>query len=430
MQSVAPLHDQTFLGEPGSVLSGAQIITRFKPAGRYWIATDLRVRRAGVGHCRDKRSDCLLSPALFRGDVPLRRVASPADLVPGSYALSAKDGRVVIADDPSGHRIEASTARYAFRSSAARVRIRGLVIERYDSPPQMGAIQGEEATGWQIEAVVVRYNAGAGVAVGTDGVVRDSDIHHNGQLGVTAGGRRILIEGNRIFANNAAGFDPAWEAGGLKITQSEKITMRGNEVRANDGAGLWCDIDCRDVVIEDNTVTQNQGPGIFYEISFDATIRKNRLDQNGIGLMSWYWGADILIAASQNVEVANNDILVRPSGQAVMLIDQGRERLSGTGGFYRTAENHVRCNRVTFLGEGAVGAASDVDPGSPNHGLIEAGSNRFDRNLYQARVDLPPTFVWGHDELDLVSFRAKGQERNGRVQDESSEIALPGCTGG
>lgn len=430
MQTVAPLAGQTFLGERGSVLTGAQVVTRFERAGSFWSAPDLRVRRAEVGQCRDAAVTCLLSPALFRDDVPLRRVASTDDLVPGTYALSAGDGRVVLADDPFGHRIEASVTRFAFRSRAPGVRIRGLVIERYDSPPQMGAIQGEEATGWQVEAVEIRHNAGAGVAVGTDGAVRDSAIHHNGQLGVTAGGRRILVERNRIAANNTAGYDPEWEAGGLKITVSQDVVLRGNEVRDNAGPGLWCDIDCRNVVVEDNTIVRNAGSGIFYEISFDAKIRGNRLDHNGTGLTNWYWGADILVAASQNVEVTGNDILVRPSGRAIMLIDQGRPRLSGPGGYYRTADNRVHCNRVTFSGAGAAGGASDAGPDNPNRGLIEAGSNSFDRNLYRAPPGVAPTFVWGRGPLDLAAFRASGQERHGRVQDEATGTTLTGCPGG
>src|SRR4029453_12431596 len=40
LQSVIPKHRQTFLGEPGAVLSGAKVLTTFRREGSYWVATD------------------------------------------------------------------------------------------------------------------------------------------------------------------------------------------------------------------------------------------------------------------------------------------------------------------------------------------------------------------------------------------------------
>ena len=56
--------------------------------------------------------------------------------------------------------------------------------------------------------------------------VRNCDVHHNGQIGIEGNGNDILIEGNRIWSNNIYGFDPAWEAGGAKIAESDGVTFR------------------------------------------------------------------------------------------------------------------------------------------------------------------------------------------------------------
>ena len=56
--------------------------------------------------------------------------------------------------------------------------------------------------------------------VGTGSVVRNCDVHHNGQIGIAGDGKDILIEGNRIWSNNIYGFDPVWEAGGAKIARA------------------------------------------------------------------------------------------------------------------------------------------------------------------------------------------------------------------
>ena len=103
----------------------------------------------------------------------------------------------------------------------------------------------------------------------------------------------IRIEGNRIWSNNIYGFDPGWEAGGVKIAESDGVTFRGNHVHDNNGPGLWCDIECRNVVYEDNLVENNQDAGIFHEISFNAVIRRNVVRHNGSASRGWFWGADI-----------------------------------------------------------------------------------------------------------------------------------------
>ncbi len=179
---------------------------------------------------------------------------------------------------------------------------------------------------------------------------------------------------------SAADLDPAWEAGGLKITASRSVVLRGNRVERNGGPGLWCDIDCRDVRIEGNHAAENLGPGIFYEISYAAVIARNTLRLNGDPRATWFWDGDIQVAASEDVEVSDNDITVRPGGHAVVLVDQARERAQG--GLYRTARNRVHDNRFTFQGAGSAGGVSDAEPESPNFRVIQTGGNSFDRNRY------------------------------------------------
>lgn len=412
LQQIAPLAGQTFLGEPGSVLNGAQIVGPFERRGTVWSASVTLPRWTATGTCR-AGALCSPLPWLFLDGEPLRRVGSRDGLGPGRFWFELMSSRLVIADDPTGRTVEASTLTTAFQSRSPDVRIRGLVIEKYSSPPQIGAIRGDQAVGWRVERTEIRFNMGLGVSVGTDGVVRESVIHHNGQLGGAAHGLRVRFENNRIFENNTAAFDPGWEAGGLKITESRGVTVRGNHVYRNDGPGIWCDIDCRDAVIEDNTVEFNRGAGIFYEISFDALVRRNTLRFNGVNNAPWYWDADIQVAASQGVEVADNDIAVRPGGRAIMLIDQGRRKEDGS--LYRTTGNRVHGNRIVFTGSGDAGGVTDTDRLSPNGSIIEAGANSFEANTYTAPLDAPPGFVWGRDALTFAAFQSLGQERKGRL---------------
>ncbi len=262
-----------------------------------------------------------------------------------------------------------------------------------------------------MERTELRFNSGVGVGVGTNGAIVDCSIHHNGQLGATAGGADILLEGNEIWANNIYGFDFDWEAGGVKIANSKRVTLRDNRVHHNEGPGLWCDIDCREVIYEGNTVEYNAGAGIFHEISYAAVIRNNRLRENGQAKQPWFWGPEIEVSASQDVEVHGNVMTVRPGGRAIMLIDQNRER--ETGGYYKTLRNSVHHNDITFLGAGSTGGASDSRSGKENFSIIESGGNRFDHNTYRVPDGARLKFAWGHTLLDFAGFQAQGQERNG-----------------
>jgi len=113
------------------------------------------------------------------------------------------------------------------------------------------------------------------------------------------------------------------------------------------------DINCRDVVYEDNLVERNHDSGIFHEISYNAVIRNNVVRYNGISLKKWVWGADILVAASQDVEVHDNAVAVSVGGCGIVLVDQSR-RIKG-GGKYKTRNNTVRNNEMFFEGVACAG---------------------------------------------------------------------------
>ena len=95
-------------------------------------------------------------------------------------------------------------------------------------------------------------------------------------------GTDVVFMGNELWANNVSGFDSKWEGGGIKIGESDGVTMADNHVHHNIGPGLWCDINCRNVTYEGNTVEYNQDAGIFHEISFKAVIRNNTVRYNGL----------------------------------------------------------------------------------------------------------------------------------------------------
>ncbi len=135
---------------------------------------------------------------------------------------------------------------------------------------------------------------------------------------------------------------------------------------------------------------------------------------NGGGGRGWFWAADIVLAASQDVEVSGNTLTVAAGGCGIMLIDQGRR--SDDGRKYKTRNNTVRANEMTFEGAACAGGTSDTKPDDENFTIITDGNNRFDGNTYRVRgASEPPRFVWGRDVTDWSGFQRKGLEQSGRL---------------
>jgi parallel beta-helix repeat protein len=412
-QAVRPRPKQRFYGEGQTVLNGSRLLTGFRREEGYWAVNSQLQRRPKHGECLPSAPICNQPEALFIDDRPLTKVSSKGALASGKFYIDYAGGKIYLIDDPTNRKVEVTVALFAFESAAADVSISNVTVEKFASAAQKGAIHAREGARWTMENCEVRLNSGAGISVGTGSRVRNCDVHHNGQIGIEGNGKDIRIEDNRIWSNNIYGFDPAWEAGGVKIAESDEVTFRGNHVHDNYGLGLWCDIDCHNTVYEDNLVENNQYSGIFHEISFKAVIRNNVLRNNGKGDRGWFWGADITIAASQDVEVTGNTVTVAPGGCGIMLIDQGRR---DDGKIYKTRNNTVRANEMTFEGAACAGGVSDTKPDNENFAIITDGNNRFDGNTYRVRRPSGPArFVWGHDVTDWDGFRRKGLERSGRL---------------
>lgn len=414
-QAIRPRSKQRFYGEGHAVLNGSRQLADFKREGVYWVASSQFHPAPKHGECLPSAPTCNRPEALFIDDRPLTKVSGKEALASNTFYIDYAGGKIYLVDDPTNRKLEATAAAFAFESTAADVSISNVIVEKYASAAQKGAIHAREGARWTIENCEVRLNSGAGISVGSGSRVRECDIHHNGQIGIEGNGEDIRIEDNRIWSNNIYGFDPAWQAGGVKIAESDGVTFRGNNVHDNNGPGLWCDIDCRNVMFQDNLIERNQHSGIFQEISFNAVIQGNVVRHNGGG-RTWFWHADILIAASEGVQVTGNTVTVEPGGCGIMLIDQGRR--SATGAVYKTRNNTIRANEMTFEGAPCAGGASDTKPGDENFAIIATGNNRFDANIYRVTGAIgidQARFVWGHEVTDWEGFRRKGLEPNGRL---------------
>lgn len=186
--------------------------------------------------------------------------------------------------------------QYAFTGTASNVRIAYLEIRNFGrglDNNNEGVINHDSGTGWVMEYLYAHHNDGAAVFVGSENTVRYNCLKDNGQYGFSmfkdqvegdSAIKDIEIDHNEITGNN----QDNWEAlisgcgctGGGKFWDVEGAEVTNNYVHHNLSVGLWADTNDIDFLFDSNWVEQNSGEGIWYEISYNATISRNVLKKN------------------------------------------------------------------------------------------------------------------------------------------------------
>lgn len=401
LQSIVPRRGQSFVGEPGTVLNGSRLLKDFSRDGDLWVVggQTQQGERLQTEECLPDRPRCSYPESVFIDDRPLIAVETKAKVEPGTFFFDYDADRIYLADDPTGAKVEASVAPFAFSGDASGVTVEGLRVEKYATPIQRAAIAGGE--GWTVRDNEVRLNYALGVSVGSRGKILGNRIGDNGEMGIGCVGDDILIEANEISGNGFfAGLDPAWEGGGGKCAVTRRLVVRGNYSHDNNAYGFWTDIDNIDTLYEGNRIEDNANGGISHEISYRAVIRNNTFKGNGWAFDVWLWGGTIQIQNSRDVEVYGNEIEIGRRGNGICLIQQKRGR--GRYGPYVTVRNDVHDNRITslFRDRGASGAIADHDP----KGLRD-GRNRFDRNVYRGVSSLDDHWAWIDGFYDWETYR-------------------------
>ncbi len=212
-------------------------------------------------------------------------------------------------------------------------------------------------------------------------VVSGGRVSGSGSLGIGGGvTNHLTISGVEIDHNGAAA-TCGFEGGGFKgVNQGSRFT--GNYVHDNNCVGVWYDISADNNEIDHNRVDNNSDGGIFYEISFNASIHDNEASGNGAGACAWLWGAGIGIASSGGVQIYNNTLT--NNCNAIAETQQSRGASGITGGLipvgtpYLLENVSVTGNRVS--GNGRTGAVQDNGSVLSTRNLTWSG-NAFSNGL-------------------------------------------------
>ena len=247
--------------------------------------------------------------------------------------------------------------RFAFTQQAQNVRIAYLTIRNFGSGADNnneGVVNHDAGDGWLIEHNSVINNDGAGVFVGDGDTVRFNCLKDNGQYGFSAyeadGVSNIVIDHNEVVGNN----QDNWEAripgcgcaGGAKFWETQGAVVTSNWVHDNLGPGLWADFDNRNFLFEGNYFESNAGEALFYEVSYNATIRYNTFWKNALvkgkefananddfpvaAIYISESGGDARVPGPANIDIYGNLFVDNWSGIAVW---ENADRFCGNGTF-------------------------------------------------------------------------------------------------
>lgn len=409
-ETILPRSRQQIVGLEGAILSGARVVSGFTRAANVWVVALRQEPVAPHGRCEPGVTTCTAAEALFVDGLKFERVADVTELRLGTYVWDAAAGLLHLGEDPAGRLVEFTSLRQAVAGTkrsdtwASDVVIQGLVIEKFANRAQQGAIDGSAGLDWRVLGNEVRWVHGTGIRLPAGGQIVGNLVHHNGQQGVSGSGDALLVEGNELASNNLARYDRDWEGGGAKFVGTTGLVVRDNYVHDNFGVGLWTDIDNIDTLIEGNVVRDNANAGIFHEISYDAVIRGNVSERNGLFEDNWAYGAGIQIAHSPNVVIEGNRIAGNANG--ISLIQQ--ERGDGAHGPHLIRNVVVRDNHVE-MAQGATGLWQDV-------GDLSIFSERdvvFERNTYTMPGASLNRFSWANRRVAPAEWQGFGNDANG-----------------
>ncbi|MGD2050869.1 MAG: right-handed parallel beta-helix repeat-containing protein, partial [Acidimicrobiia bacterium] len=436
MQEITPKNGDVFVGAPGAVLSGAKRLTTFSKEGSLWVASGQTQQHSGVsqgdeyGRCENGYDGCIYPEDVFIDDVALLQVTSKSQVVSGKFYFDYGADKIYIADNPSGHVVEASVTEHAFTGAADDVRIEGFIIEKYATPGREGAVNarigrvGANGVNWIVANNEIRLNHGYAVKVEVNMIVQGNDLHDNGHMALGTVADNVQIQNNEIAYNCRAGYRcMGWSSGGIKLDFSDNVVIRWNNVHHNLGHGIMVDCGSRNATIEHNTVYDNEGIGIQHEISSTAKIYANDIRRNGFpipgpGTESINFPG-ILILDSEDSEVYQNTLI--DNNDAIIARQDSRLPAPGNSlceGIYDLRNVYVHDNYMDLTNGATVGI--DLDWGVSDTAYFTSRNNRFRNNDYLISSPGSKRFRWfssqyGFQEelVNAASWVAAGQDTGG-----------------
>jgi hypothetical protein len=365
--------------------------------------------------------------------VYVNEVASLAQASGNSFYYDWENRRTYIAQNPAGHSVELSLRDHFLVTGGTGVNIKGLGFRRY-ATAEMDGIQGAalyiSATNSLLENnTFTQMAAGSTSLSPQNGILRHNVIANNGFRGFGGNGHgegglvdNLLIEGNVVNNNNAEHIGihctASCGAAGIKLAHMNGFIARYNIFENTpNGGGIWCDEICNNGVIIYNISRNNNGPGIFYEVSDNGIIASNLISNNTNGIQ----------LASANTKVYNNT-LVNNSLISIWVYDDNRNANDQRGSNVGPDTANVEVvNNLMYGGSTTTLKASEGDRTSP----LNTGPNTFmavmDYNSYYRSSGTSKNFVdWEDRGITYFKTYASFESAHPALENHAQDIITGG----
>jgi parallel beta-helix repeat protein len=395
--------------------------------------------------CQPSWTACMYPEDLFFDEVPLQRLSATSlpTIASGQWWFDYANDTIYFHDNPAGHVVETSVVPNAFAGDGNNVIIKELTIKEFASPagtPGTIGMPGNssltQGINWTIKNCEILLNHGMGIRVALGMQILNNYIHNNGQLGIGGGlatnsttrstPSGIVIAGNVITYNNYAHFLPQFGSGGIKICATKGVVIRSNTITNNDGAGIHFDMSDESPLIDGNTVTDNTGGGgVEYEVSLSsATVRNNISVRNGAELPTESGSnANVASYASTGVEAYCN-VLGMPNvahAQGFLLIGSNRGYNPYPPGQYLTATGNTFHHNTIIWDPSATAIVGYQQADAANQPNFFADNTPPDFNMYHIPNLSTANFIYDNNNSQknsrktFAQYQAAGADVHGTV---------------
>lgn len=345
-------------------------------------------------------------------------IATPIIFAAGVYprvVLPRQSGRKMWSQTKGGAVLDGQgvtpycLAHFDAANPISGVELHGFKIQNYrPTGVGHGMIGGEGMPGFLLEDLELTGSGKTGAKLSNLYVARRIFAHHNAEAGLSGGqapGGMLLEyitanDNNRNPDGTIGSYtyrDASGSAAGIKIVSSSKVVARWITAHRNGGPGYWLDYCDAGNEIDDLVANDNDGPGLFYEISLGAIVRRPKISG------SQRWASILITNSGPTITVEDADL----TGLGIVILDDIRTQP-------RLTQGPIRLLR-TLHTPGTTPVSNGYQHGiwvaTGRNFLLTDGSVKFSGGRYKAPATL--AFAKWNGGKTLAQWQAAGQELDG-----------------
>ena len=267
------------------------------------------------GACENQTPSCLgkYVDQAWVGNTKLKEVGSKAEVAAGKFWVDRTAGvnRMYLAQsDVSKGNVQVSDKYWLFNITTPNVTIEGIQITRYSNTAQDSAVikLGQSASNSILRNIEVFDSAfqaiqfGGSSAINSNSILENATVEGSNWMGVGAlYTDNFTIKSSKIgYMNLADEFTRSPQSGALKTSRTWYTKVVNSLIIDNNSHGLWFDQSNFKVEIANNTITNNSGTSVFFEISDDLLLINNYIKGGG---------ENVKLAGSSGLKLVNNTIV-------------------------------------------------------------------------------------------------------------------------